>query len=377
MKVKERSGAGRIHGRLVAIVVAILLACACVIPASARQGAPPDLIEPGTQNPKTSTLELPAAQPFSPQGRGAVTIPPQVLQSQPQPQKTGIPYFQLRQQPGYEEVTVTVTDHNGGYVTGLKQDDFKLYIDGKPVPVQFLHQDSDTPVSVGIVVDTSGSMDDKLQQAEASIIWFLRDLDDQDDVFLTAFSSHVFLLQPFTTNHGLVMSRLKLLLAGGQTVLFDAIMKGLQTVRFGRYDKKAMLVVTDGIDETSVSYSLNDVIAQAKRMHVLVYSIGIGDPNLPGGWAGVIKNDEGVDAKTLTTLSTETGAKTFIINKIGDGAAMRTACETISREMQSQYTLGFVAPDPGAGGYRGVRVETPGKPGVEVRVRKGVEVGSR
>jgi Ca-activated chloride channel family protein len=288
----------------------------------------------------------------------------------------------LRQQPGYEQVTVTVTEPSGTYVTGLQKGDFKLYMDGQQRPIEFFRQDLNTPVSLGILVDTSGSMTPKIPQARAAIAQFLRDLNDKDDVFLFAFSSHPFLLQPFTMNHDLVMRRLALLHAYGQTALFDVIMQGLQMVQRGRYDKKALLVVTDGMDNTSAS-TVNDVVAQARRMGVLVYSIGIGDPN--GGSGGVSvsigpfilggDDQEHVDAETLHTLSTETGAKTYIIREAGDGEQLRRACENISLELREQYTVGFLAPDPKAGGYRSLRVDVPGKPGADVRVRKGIEVG--
>jgi Ca-activated chloride channel family protein len=159
-------------------------------------------------------------------------------------------------------------------------------------------------------------------------------------------------------------------------------MQGLQMVQRGRYDKKALLVVTDGMDNTSAS-TVNDVVAQARRMGVLVYSIGIGDPNNTGGVSVsigpfVIGGDdiEHVDADTLHTLSTETGAKTYIIREAGDGEQLRRACENISLELREQYTVGFLAPDPSAGGYRSLKVDVPGKPGADVRVRKGIEVGS-
>ena len=256
-------------------------------------------------------------------------------------------------------------------------------MDGQQRPIEFFRQDLNTPVSVGILVDTSGSMTPKIPQARAAIAEFLRDLNDKDDVFLFAFSSHPFLLQPFTINHDLVMRRLALLHAYGQTALFDVIMEGLQMVQRGRYDKKALLVVTDGMDNTSAS-TVNDVVAQARRMGVLVYSIGIGDPN--GGSGGVSvsigpfvlggDDSEHVDAETLHTLSTETGAKTYIIREAGDGEALRRACENISLELREQYTIGFLAPDPSAGGYRSLRVDVPGKSGADVRVRKGVDVGA-
>ncbi len=210
---------------------------------------------------------------------------------------------------------------------------------------------------------------------------FLNELNAHDDVFLFAFSSRPYLLQPFTTNHELVERRLSLLRAYGQTALFDVIIQGLRMVEHGRYDKKALLVVTDGMDNTSAS-SVNDVVAQARRMGVLVYSIGIGDPNagsMPSIAIGPFvfggSDIERVDTQTLHTLSTETGARTYVIRQVGDGAALRQACQQISLELREQYTVGFVAPDASAGGYRSVRVDAPSHPGDSVRVRKGVEVG--
>src|SRR5580700_11109870 len=340
--------------------------------------APLPLVIPHSQGSKTdSTLELPSMP--AKQGADSLNIPPQVPQGS---QELVLPTRELRQQPGYEQVTVTVTEPSGTYVTGLQKGDFKLYMDGQQRPIEFFRQDLNTPVSVGILVDTSGSMTPKIPQARAAIAEFLHDLNDKDDVFLFAFSSHPFLLQPFTTNHDLVMRRLALLHAYGQTALFDVIMQGLQMVQRGRYDKKALLVVTDGMDNTSAS-TVNDVVAQARRMGVLVYSIGIGNPNESSAASITIgpfviggDDPEHVDAETLHTLSTETGAKTYIVRQAGDGEALRRACENISLELREQYTIGFLAPDPSAGGYRSLRVDVPGKSGADVRVRKGIDVGA-
>jgi Ca-activated chloride channel family protein len=367
---------------LTAAAIALAIMFGGVVPAVAQQqgssAPPPPILIPHSQGKETSTLELPSMP--AKQGADTFKIPPQVPQGS---QELVLPTRELRQQPGYEQVTVTVTEPSGTYVTGLQKSDFKLFMDGQQRPIEFFRQDLNTPVSVGILVDTSGSMTPKIPQARAAIAEFLRDLNDKDDVFLFAFSSHPFLLQPFTMNHELVMHRLALLHAYGQTALFDVIMQGLQMVQRGRYDKKALLVVTDGMDNTSAS-TVNDVVAQARRMGVLVYSIGIGDPN--GGSGGVSvsigpfvlggDDSEHVDAETLHTLSTETGAKTYIIRQAGDGEMLRRACENISLELREQYTIGFLAPDPGAGGYRSLKVDVPGKSGADVRVRKGIEVGA-
>jgi Ca-activated chloride channel family protein len=346
---------------------------------NAQQGGyNPQLTTPGSQGSGGTVLELPAT-------RRQEVAPPAVPQLTPQRgQELEIPSRQLRSQAGYTQVTVTVTNPNGGYVPGLTKDDFRVYENGQQRPVEFLRQDLNTPVSIGILVDTSGSMQPKIPQARAAIAQFLRNLNERDDVFLFAFSDRPFLLQPFTSDHSLVMSRLGLLHAYGRTALYDVLLDGLLMVQRGRYDKKAILVVTDGMDTASRS-SLNQVIAQARRMGVLVYSIGIGDPGAGSGpGVGISLGPlifggggdlERVDAETLKMLSNETGAKTFIIREVGDGEALRNATASISQELREQYTVGFLSPDPEHGGYRNLRVEVPGHPGDMVRVRKGVTVG--
>ncbi|HVN27269.1 MAG TPA: VWA domain-containing protein [Candidatus Binataceae bacterium] len=344
------------------------------LPAAPPSSPPPALVLPGNQGGAgTSTLVLPSA----PGSQREQEIPP----PQPPTQELVIPMRELRNQPGYQQVTVTVTNPNGGYVTDLNKDDFKLYMDGQQRTIDFFRQDFNTPVSIAIIVDTSGSMQPKLPQARAAIIEFLRNLNDKDDVSLFAFSGRPFMLQTFTTDHNLVAERLGLLHAMGPTSLYDAISTGLVMLQRGRYDKRALLVVTDGMDNTSV-HSLDDIIALARRQGVLIYSIGIGDPNASGLSLqfGPLKfgsdEEDAVDMKTLKMLSTESGAKTYNVRVIGDGNALRTDCAEISRELRQQYTVGFVAPNPGAGGYRNLKVDVPSHPGAEVRVRKGVDVSA-
>lgn len=375
-------------------IAALVLIASAVTPAAAQQGQffpPPSPSIPANQHQGgASVLELPA-MPGRQGGNDTATLPrlaPQpgadaltLPRSAPQPGAASLtlPLRELRAQQGYKQVTVTVTDQQGRYVTDLRANDFRLLVDGQPRQIAFFRQDLNTPVSVGILVDTSGSMQPKLAQARAAITEFVQNLNPQDDVFLFAFSSRPFLLQPFTTNHYLILSRLELLHAYGQTALFDTILDGLLMVQHGRYDKKALLVITDGMDNTSEA-TLGQVIAEARRMGVLIYSIGIGDPNAPSlanvPFGGLFGGEDQVDARTLDLLSTETGAKTYIIREVGDGVALRNACSSMSRELREQYTVGFVAPDASRGGYRTVHVELPTRPEDHVRVRKGVEVGS-
>jgi len=367
--------------RLTAALVVVLTLGLCLAggagSAMAQQGGlNPQPAPPVTRGQHGSVLELPVTQGSQP--GSSETVPPQIAPQHGQ--ELTLPSRELRGQAGYEQVTVTVTDQQGRYVTNLQKGDFQLYIDGQQRAIEFFRQDLNTPVSVGILVDTSGSMEPKTAQAVAAITEFIHDLNDSDDVFLFAFSDRPFLLQPFTKNHYLVLSRLVLLHAYGQTALFDTILDGLLMVQHGHYDKKALLVITDGMDNASQS-DVNRVIAQARRMGVLVYSIGIGNPNAPSlpslaiGPFIVDGDIDQVDARTLNLLSGETGAKTYVIREVGDGRALRDACATISRELREQYTIGFVAPDAGRGGYRSLRVNVPSRGDSNVRVRKGVTVG--
>jgi len=345
--------------------------------ARAQQGSfnPPASLPPNQSQGGGTTLDLPVTT-RQPGAASAGHLPPLAPQ---QGQELTLAPHELRRQAGYEQVTVTVTNQHGGYETGLTRDDMKLYLDGVQRPIEFFRHDTNVPVSVGIIVDTSGSMQPKIPQAQAAIAELIGRLNERDDVFLFAFSDRPYLLQPFTTDHRMVLSRLSLLHAYGETALFDTIIDGLVMLRHGRYDKKALLVVTDGMDNQSQS-DVQQVVGYARRMGVLIYSIGIGDPNPApvsiqfGPFSLGGSPYDQVDAATLHTLSVETGAKTFILKEVGDGAAIRADCESISNELQSQYTVGFIAPDAAAGGYRNLRVDVPTHPEDTVRVRKGLEV---
>ncbi len=370
----------RFTGSLIALFAALVLSLSFSQGAAfAQQGSfnpPPSLPRNQTQG-GGATLEVPTT---GHQSSETSTLPPPMA---PQTgQELSVAPHELRSQNGYQQATVTVMNKQGGYVTGLQRDDFKLFVDGVQRPIEFFRHDLNAPVSVGILVDTSGSMEPKIPQARAAIAEFISRLNERDDVFLFAFANRAYLLQPFTTNHRMVLDRLKLLRAFGQTALFDTIIDGLVMVQHGRWDKKALLVVTDGMDNQSQA-ELTQVVAYARRMGVLVYSIGIGNANAapfsiaigPFGFGAAA--DDQVDAATLRTLSSETGARTFLLKEVGDGVAMRQDCQTISDELRQQYTVGFLAPDAERGGYRNLRVDVPGHPEDTVRVRKGVTVGGR
>jgi Ca-activated chloride channel family protein len=322
----------------------------------AQQGLPPQ-----------NTLSIPARQ--LPKAAPSVTAP------LPQPNASlELPSLQLRAQPGFEQVTVTVTDSAGKYVTNLTEDDFRVLEDGQQRPIGFFRGDRSAPVSVGIVVDSSGSMDSKMWQARTAISRLVGEVDPRDDIFLESFANQARLLQPFTMDHAQIIRHLDFLHAQGQTALFDAVYMGLVEMRHASFDKRVLLLVTDGMDNESET-TREQVIAAARAMKVLIYTIGIGDegvgPGDEGGWGS---DYDKVDMVTLRALAAETGARAFNLHRIGDGSELARDCDTISTELICQYTVAYLSPDPGRISYRSLQVDIPKHPELAVRVRKGVAV---
>ena len=259
----------------------------------------------------------------------------------------------IRKLNGYIEMAVNVAKPDGSMVEGLSKSDFNLTVAGARQPIAFFEAGEESPSTVGILVDTSGSMVTKIPQARAAIEQFVKTLDSQDDVFLMAFSSHPFMLQPLTNDHELVIKRLHLLHAYGQTALFDVIEQGISVAQTGHNQRKVLLVITDGVDNTSSS-SADDVVRAAKSSGVQVYSIGIGDPNAKGDDMNVavgpfvLGGTDIVDTATLSRLAKANGSKSYIIKQVGDGKALKAACADIADNLHERhsYVIGFVAHTP-------------------------------
>jgi len=320
--------------------------------------------------PSQDTLSIPAQQ--RPNAIPSIAAP----FAQPQT-SLEVPSLRLRRQLGYQQVTVTVTDSSNHYVTNLKEDDFRVVEDGQQRPIGFFRVDRSAPVSLGIIVDCSTSMVTKFAQARTAITSMIDDLDPRDDIFLESFSNEAQLLQPFTLDHDQIIDHLKFLHAQAQTSLYDAVYMGLFEIRRGRRDKRALLVVTDGMDNRS-EIERAQVVAAARAMRVLIYAIGIGEEAMASddhSIAGLLRSDaDEVDMDTLNALADETGARAFNLRRVGDGDELSRDCEAISNELRQQYTIAYLSPDPGRLGYRNLRVEVAKHPELSVRVRKNVAV---
>ena len=348
----------------------------------------------GWQGPRpTPQQETPTPAPQRPpasSGKQVLEIPsrPQHVPELPR-QQAAIPSRPQRESDRPTQlVTVTVTDPQGRYVPGLQREDFVVYEDGVPQEITYFNTGENEPVSMGLVVDTSGSMASKIDRARFALRRLVETIRPQDEIFVEAFNQQPILLQDFTDSRMLLARAVSLLRPVGGTALYDAILDGLRRVKRGRHQKKTLIVVSDGVDTASLS-SLNQVVNTARRSGVLIYSIGIGNPGsrvdmggpriaigpfiLGGGGGGMF--DEQIDSRTLQEASEATGGQLFVLNThdvVGNANVLDTAIQTISSELRSQYSLGYRAA-PGGNRYRDVHIEArrAGADNLVVRAQKG------
>jgi len=374
---------------LALMTVAVTQAAAGPQTAQSQNLQPEYLPRPSAQGGSHQTLTLPQVAPQSAPG-AALEIPG----SQGQDRSPEAPLQAPGGQTTVGRISITATDDSGRWIRDLRKQDVAVYEDGIRRPVLGVQSDTDTPISIGIVVDTSGSMEWKLAAAQNALRHFVRTLNPRDQFFLIAFSNRAFVLQNFTDNPANLNRAIGLLHAYGRTALYDAVVQGLRKVERGRWPKKALLVMTDGMDNSS-SYSLGEAIGAARRAGVLIYTVGLGTTSgsamplamgppirfgrgmfrfgggfaPPMGMGGMISDDdERVDAATLRTLSDETGATTFVMNpRVVDMSRLDAHFQTISAELRAQYTVRYAS----AGGERTHQIRVEGtRPGTEVRAPK-------
>ena len=266
-------------------------------------------------------------------------------------------------QANYRKVLLTAhTANNNKPVPKLTAADLTLYQGNKQLQIAFFQPQ---PATVGVLVDTSGSMEEKLAVCRTAITAFVNDLDPRDDVFLFAFSDRPYLLAPFSTNHTELINNLSMLHAYGRTAIYDTIADGLTMLSRGCYSTKALLVITDGMDTASHA-SLDETAAAASKAKVPIYSIGIGDPNARvGSFLTFTTTDrEAVDTKALSTFANDTGGQTFLVTLADQGGALKRTANAIAATINGQYIVGFV----GDGSTNQLRFESPNHKELKLKV---------
>jgi VWFA-related protein len=190
---------------------------------------------------------------------------------------TGAFAAQIRVDVQLVNVVATVTDNRGRYVPDLKISDFVLMEDGSPMQISHFAYSNDLPVSVGIVLDTSGSMERKIGTATRAVDRFLRDIHEDDDIFLMTFDDVVRVRQDFTSDRGKLRNALDQIgpaSLGNGTSLYDAVIAGVEKLRKGKHPKKAILLISDGVDTTS-SHNFNAARIAVRESEGLLYALGI------------------------------------------------------------------------------------------------------
>ena len=311
--------------------------------------------------------------------------------------------FRFKSGVEFVNVTATVTDDNGRFVSGLRQEDFTVYEDGQVQDVSHFSSDR-VPVSLGIALDASGSMSpDKLATARAAIERLIFKLLDQDDeLFFVEFATRARLTQGWTTDRQLISKALGKVDPIGGTALYDAIAEALPTAEDGRNRKKALLVISDGND-TNSTIGVSALRQRIRESEVLVYALGVDStgrdtprtvqppvqfpPSIPfpfpgsgrrqpryppiGGGGGTTSwprsPGERVNADALRQITDDTGGRTEIVRGFEglDGATAR-----IADELSKQYFLGYTSSVNKDGRWHSIRVTVRDR-NLNVRARKG------
>jgi Ca-activated chloride channel family protein len=325
--------------------------------------------------------------------------------------------FAQQQQDGFRfksgveliNVTATVTDNSGRFYGNLRKEDFIVYEDNKPVEITHFNAER-TPVSLGIVVDTSGSMvGDKWAAAVSSIDRFFRMMNDElDEFFLYRFSANPDLVADWTNDRDRLANSLRRIHPNGGTAMYDAAAEAVPMAHSGQNRKKAVVIISDGND-TSSRVGVSEVKQVVRETEVLVYAVGIDgnaeptfrrqppitrqpQPRLPipfpfpggrgtgripmpyppsgGGGGGTYSMGGGndrVNAMALREMTDDSGGRTEIVRDFRD---LDPAVASIADELSQQYYLGYPSPGHRDGRWHTIRVELR-DPSLRVRARKG------
>jgi Ca-activated chloride channel homolog len=324
--------------------------------------------------------------------------------------------FRFRSNVDLINVTATVTDGRGHFVSGLRQNDFRVFEDGEERPITHFTSER-VPVSLGILLDTSGSMDgERIVAARQALLRFLFDLlGAEDEVFLMRFDSRPQILHGWTTDREQIAAEIRRIRPRGATTLYDAVAEAIPVAATGRHRKKALLIISDGNDTSSYT-RLPELKKIINESEVLVYAIGIdtfsqrnsrpvfqaapgvtleqrrpgplpfpipGQPRPPGGPRipprfppvippapqprSVPRGDEPVNVGALRDMTDDSGGRTEIIRSARD---LDPSTAHIADELSKQYFLGYQARGERDGRWRSIRVEVSNRQYV-VRARRG------
>lgn len=283
--------------------------------------APPaDPIETKTAQPRQNKQERPASSSVGP--------PPVTLNLPPAPLDPND--FRVSSNVELVLLDVSVKDEDGGFVSGLTLPDFKVLENRIDQKLTIFHA-QDVPVTVGLIVDNSGSVRSKKPEIVTAALTFVKNSNPNDELFVVNFNDRVLMGLPddvpFTSDTHLLRQGLLMNPARGRTALYDALMTGLDHLQKGRLDKKTLVLISDGGDNMSTA-TKEDLLRRAEESLVTIYTVGIYD-----------SNDRDRNPGFLKELARITGGEAYLP---GDLKNLVPVCEKIAHDIRNRYTVGYV-----------------------------------
>jgi Ca-activated chloride channel homolog len=276
-----------------------------------------------------------------------------------EPKHDGDPQATIRAEVALVNVIFTVSDRYSKPVTGLKADDFLVFEDRNPQKIEYYSEfaeASEVPLTIGLLMDTSGSVKQKLgYEKHAAAEFFGSVLRRNKDLgMLMRFDSEVQLVQDFTEDPDRLIAALDDLKAGNSTALFDAIWLAVGELR-KEVGRRVIVVITDG-DDTSSRVRKEEAVEAAQKADVLIYGIGV-------------RGEFGANFSVLKKFAEETGGSFF--SPKARQAEIEETFRTIGQDLKNQYSLAYISTNAKKDGtFRTIEIK-PKKPGLRVRTRRG------
>jgi Ca-activated chloride channel family protein len=263
-------------------------------------------------------------------------------------------------------IPVTVTDPMNRFVLGLEKKDFSIFEDGAVQKITHFSGE-DAPLSVGILFDTSGSMDLKTDTSHRAVSEFLKTMNAQDEMFLIQFSDKPEVVQEFTSSTKELEDRMGSLKTGGLTALLDAVELGVRQMKKAKNPRKALVVVSDGGDNNS-RYTGTDITDIVKEADTQIYAMGVFEPNFFPSLA----KEQVSGPRLLAQIADQTGGRAFGASEFSQ---LPGIAERIAIELRNQYVLAYSPTNSERDGkYRKVEVkmrQPKGLPALKARWRLG------
>lgn len=266
--------------------------------------------------------------------------------------------FTLRATAELVLLDVSVKDSSGEHIQNLSKENFQVYEDGKLQTISHFGS-NDVPVTVGLVIDTSGSMRPKYRDVVTAAMLFLHESNRNDEVFIVNFGDVVSYGLPdgmsFTDDLQQLHSALTLVAPAGRTALYDAVLSSLQHLDQGKREKKALVLISDGGDNSS-THKADAVMLMVRESHATIYTVGIFD-----------EDDHDSNPGVLQRLAQVSGGQAFFPKKLSE---LSDICRQIASDIRTRYTIGYVPLRSGElGSLRKINVIASGPGGHKLVVR--------